>query len=165
MTEDKQGQVEVARISARTAIIVALITAMSGLITGYLVNKPSEQPKQRWLVIHSVSSDVATDLKLVARVNSIPYSYPADALMTRIAPGMPKQRCPLPLADDYAVSFEAFFREDGDEASDLFEAKNRETHQISGKQPPKEEQKYGLHEVVGGEKKRYDVLTVTYSIE
>lgn len=42
---DKQTQVEVAKITARTAIIVAIIAGLMGLLTGYVTRPPGE-PRQ-----------------------------------------------------------------------------------------------------------------------
>lgn len=41
---DKQTQVEVAKITARTAIIVAIIAGLMGLLTGY-ITRPSGEPR------------------------------------------------------------------------------------------------------------------------
>jgi hypothetical protein len=153
--------VQAATIASKATKIVAVITALGGIIGGYFI-KSAVPTNQRWLTIHSVAGPEGANLKLVARVNTIPYSYPADVVTTLIGQNMPEQKCPLPIADNYTISFEAYFRQG--ESGSFRNAKNREAPSFLEAQLPIERQKYSLHEVIDGEKRNYDAMTVTYSI-
>jgi hypothetical protein len=116
------SSVEVARISARQAIIVAIVTSLAGVlggIIGYYANKPAHLTPG---TLHAISIDGVRSepncqcaIRVVAVVNGQAYSYPSRAVWADIGPGMSKEEFPLAPADVYRVNFQAYLRRpDGD---------------------------------------------------
>ncbi len=112
-------QVKVARISALQAVIVALITAVAGAITGYFSHEPriataENHPTQRWLTIERVESSLHSRIRIMFCIDGVAYSYPSKAVWAEIGPDMPKAEFPLPLAPSthqYRLTFAAFTQE------------------------------------------------------
>jgi hypothetical protein len=109
-------QVKVAKISAVQAVIVAIITAIGGLATGYFGRGPvgrESPPQQRYLVIDHIQSDKHSLAVVVINVDGISYTYPSTTLWMEIG-GMSRARFPLPPSKDgYRVSFRAFLSDRG----------------------------------------------------
>ncbi|HYH82306.1 MAG TPA: hypothetical protein VEX86_21120 [Longimicrobium sp.] len=106
MAKDTEA-VAVAKLSGRQAIIVALITAIAGVI-GILVtarSKPEPAVSQHWLRIESIDAQDSAPIRLIISVNGIYYSYPSTAAFLVPGPYIPHERFPVPPARDYAVSF------------------------------------------------------------
>jgi hypothetical protein len=165
------GQVQVARIAAWQAILVAIITAMSGAIAGYLARPSSSavsatmpQPAalQRYLVVHGVDGQPGQMIRVVARINGLLYAYPADVTFTPVTTAMPEQKLPLPLMDlHYNVSFEAQIM--GSTCRDVSYARSRATPQFNGSSLPTDLQTYQLLNVDRGGAYGAPSLTVRYS--
>jgi hypothetical protein len=113
---------EAARITARQAIIVAIITSMAGVLgaaIGYFANKSSSPAPSSPApsVLHRVSIDsVRFDedgpyaVRIVADVNGQAYSYPSRAVWADIGPTMAKEEFPLLPAQEYRIHFSAYLR-------------------------------------------------------
>jgi len=112
-----------AKVSRNAAIWVAAITAIGGFATAVatgsigLFAKAKPLPVQRWIRVEAVQlvSDPALPtidrVRLVAQVNGVNYSYPANvnSLWAPVGPGMVAERYPLPVgAETYRVKFHAF---------------------------------------------------------
>ena len=123
------SNVEVARITARQAIIVAVITSVAGLVggmVGYFANHPANPPTNPpehavAYVQHRISIDgVALEggdvesqklaIRVIVDVNGQAYSYPSRAIWADISPNMPKEEFPLAPAETYKVHFAAYLR-------------------------------------------------------
>jgi hypothetical protein len=121
---------QVARISARQAIIVASITAMAGLAGGYLARPPSAPDGRQYrLHIVRINTDGAeAAVRIVVDVDGQAYSYPSRALWADVVPNMSSEDFPLPAGkSEYRVRFSAFVRRaDGT----LGEAVSQEAHVV-----------------------------------
>jgi hypothetical protein len=124
------SSVEVARITARQAISVAVITSLAGLLggaVGYFANHPANppaNPPQHAVpyIQHRISIDGLTLLswnkarhqnlaiRIVADVNGQAYSYPSRVIWADIGSGMSKEEFPLAPAETYRVHFSAYLR-------------------------------------------------------
>jgi hypothetical protein len=119
VTSGESKEVQVARITARQAIVVALITAVSGsllgIVTGYQSGRSAPRDvRQHWITIKPVVAEPASAgnaVRVVVLANSQAYSYPSQAVWADIGPKMSQESFPLPIgADEYRVRFAAFFR-------------------------------------------------------
>jgi len=116
----ESNEIQVARITARQAIVVALITAISGILLGILTGYQSGRsaPRdvaQHWITLKPVVEDPdhpeGSSVRVVVLANSQAYSYPSQAVWADIGPKMSRESFPLPIgADEYRVRFEVFFR-------------------------------------------------------
>ena len=105
----------VAKITARQAIVVALITAAAGLI-GAAIQKVSSTTntavQQKWLKIRGVELEGFSKdsrVRVVIYVNGIALSYPSRAIWIKVGPQMSEEEFPLPIdTDKYKISFELF---------------------------------------------------------
>lgn len=97
--------VAVAKVSARQAIVVALITAIAGLVTVLVTRKPATAEGTHWLQIEAIDAQNRDPIRLIISVNGIYYSYPSTAAFLVPGPNIPRERFPIPAARDYAVSF------------------------------------------------------------
>lgn len=113
MPEDKPA-VQAAKVSAKGAIIVALITTLGGVVAGYLVRQPanSQQPADlHWLTIEGIEAQGYLDVRLLMTVNGVKFSYPSSSVWQEVGPRMStaNERFLLPPAEEsYRVSFQAF---------------------------------------------------------
>lgn len=108
---------EVARITARQAIVVALITSLAGVVgavIGYFANQHGQSTP---VAFHRISFDGVTfpeqgayAVRLVADVNGQAYSYPSRTVWADLGPTMPKEEFPLLPAAEYRVHFQAYLR-------------------------------------------------------
>lgn len=119
VTSGEPKEVQVARITARQAIVVALITAVSGILLGILTGYQSGRSaprdvRQHWITLKPVVAEPASEgsaVRVVVLANSQAYSYPSRAVWADIGPKMSQESFPLPIgADEYRVRFEVFFR-------------------------------------------------------
>jgi len=116
-------EVQVARINARQAIMVALISAATGIMatvlgTGMLWRDPepeviaAEVPVQHWLTIMEVGffdqawGDVIDGVRTVVEVNGRAISYPTRVLTAEPGPGMSEETFVLESSDEYGVRVE-----------------------------------------------------------
>ena len=117
-TEEKE--IQVARITSRQAIVVALITAIAGVSGAMLavMFRPHEQAKAVSIVQHYLKMPLRfTGLKhgyavrIVAEVNGQSYSYPSRAVWADVSQNMISESFPLPIGtDNFDVSFLVFLR-------------------------------------------------------
>jgi hypothetical protein len=112
-------EIQVAKISARQAITVTVITALAGLL-GVLAtiyfrgDKPHSELVQRTLALplRVIAPDSAKySLRIVADVNGQYYSYPSRAIFADISDTMSVEKFLLPCnSESYSVSFTVFLR-------------------------------------------------------
>lgn len=161
-SQNGEHQVQVAKISAFQAIIVATITAAAGLLAGYLA-KPSEhnQDVQRWLVIDGAEAKEHSLIRIVATINGVYFSYPSNSVWTAVGPDMSKERFPLPTSKNYSVSFRAFLSDPGPSKTIPGEANYVDTIQ----EFPSGERTYKLYPSEGSYRGASSVLIVRYHVE
>ncbi len=120
-------EVQVARINSRQAIIVALISAIAGIIgtligTGAFSGAEPVAAQQNWLKIDNVQMpttfsfgnsgssidgvDKIKGLRVVAEINGRAVSYPSRTLWAEAGPEMSGEVFALPMNENYQVSFE-----------------------------------------------------------
>lgn len=111
-------EVRAARITARQAIIVALITAFAGLaavlIPNFFNNQPDESVTQRWITVESVTfleqTSRPVNFRLIIRANGQAYSYPSRRAFMTSGAQMPRESFPIPAGSESVdVSFEIFY--------------------------------------------------------
>lgn len=155
------SSVEVAKITALQAVVVAIITTVAGAAVGY-VGKPSSQitPSQRWIVIDGAESQIYPFVRIVATINGVHFSYPSNAVWAGIGPSMPKERFPIPSADSYNVSFRAFLNGGPD---DVLNGEANYVESIS--QIPSGDRAYPLYPIKGVYRQPGPVLSVRYHLE
>ena len=151
-----------------TPALVVFLVGCAIFIMPFFIAKPV-QPTQHWLNIHRVAvhnmeAHEGILVNIVARVNGVIYSYPADVPYTPIGVNMAEQKMPLPIdTDSYRVSFEAYIKKP--DAESVAIARSRETPVYKEEQLPTENQSYDLHAVVNDAKVPEVTMTVKYSIE
>jgi hypothetical protein len=118
--------VQVARITARQAIIVAIISALCGLIgaaaTAYFRPEALKPTVQHFLKMPTAIDGLSkgTSVRIVADVNGNGYSYPTDAVWTDIRPNMPTERFGLPPnIKEARIKFRILVRSDGDKITEF----------------------------------------------
>jgi hypothetical protein len=107
----EEPAVQAARVTSKQAVLVALITALGGLATGWLSHGSSATPvtQQRYIKVTGVNSDGQGDVRIVIEVNGQAYSYPSRAVWAEVGPQMPSEVFPLPTgASEFSVHFSAF---------------------------------------------------------
>jgi hypothetical protein len=104
MVKDSESVV-VAKVSARQAIIVALITAVAGVM-GVLAARRESGPSTtpHWLRIEAIETQSTAPLRLIISVNGINYSYPSTAVWITPGPYIPHEQFPLPEAPRYHIT-------------------------------------------------------------
>jgi hypothetical protein len=110
-------EVQVAKISSRQAIIVALITSIAGIIGAFVGIRVQTQKGDA--VPHQISiegvefprCDDPCSVRIVVEVNGQTYSYPSRAIWGRIGPMMSKERFPLVPSSEFKVNIKAFLRD------------------------------------------------------
>lgn len=117
-------QFRIARLSALQAIVVAIIVAIGGIVTGYFGHErirdvTASEPK-RWLTIESLESTKFSTCRIVVSVNGYNYSYPSTAVWARVG-AAPREHFALPSASSYRVAFRAIV-DRGDEDAQLLES-------------------------------------------
>jgi hypothetical protein len=139
-------EVQVAKITAKQAIAVALITALAGTagaaITAYF--RP-EQKKPEPIVQHYIRMPVKLtgvggsgySVRIVAEVNGHAYSYPSRAVWADVTDSMESEAFPLPIGtNQFAVRFLAFVRKpDGSTTT----VTNAEKISVTASSPPRPE--------------------------
>jgi hypothetical protein len=136
VTAEEPKEVQVARITARQAVVVALITAVSGILLGILTGYQSGRSaprdvRQHWITLKPVVAEPASEgsaVRVVVLANSQAYSYPSRAVWADIGPKMSRESFPLPIgADEYRIRFEVFFRSPD---SQIISYTSQEVHEI-----------------------------------
>ncbi|HEX4265665.1 MAG TPA: hypothetical protein VH597_15120 [Verrucomicrobiae bacterium] len=119
MPEDsvkENAEIRVAKISAKQAIVVTVITAIAGLIASFAsyFHGIEHSPPRHYLKIIGVEarSLVGGAVRIVADVNGQPYSYPSRAVWADLQEGQPGESFPLPNEQsEYVLRFSAFYRD------------------------------------------------------
>jgi hypothetical protein len=150
----QQREIEVARITARQAIIVAMITAVAGLAGGYfgrpaVKSSPTDSPliEHRLRILGVSGAALGQAIRIVADVDGQGYSYPSRALWADIGPEMSQEDFLLPAGKvEYRIRFSAFVR---DENGRLSEATSQEGEVIPVAATPLQRQ-YALHVLDAG---------------
>lgn len=164
------ADVQVARISARQAIIVAAITALAGTsgLIGAAVQRttapPPSVPAQAWLQIDGVEFNVpqpGLKVRITAFVNGISYSFPSQALWSAVGREMAPHALPLPLGDSaYTLSFGLIYA-DGD-GTDVRYAQSSSTVRVRAGQIPIDSD-YKLFNVDAGTRTQA-IATIRYKV-
>ena len=175
MTVDK-ATLQAARISAKSAVVVALITTLGGVVAGYLVRPDAGRGNVsalHWLTIERIESDAPADVRVLITVNGLRFSYPSSSVWQELQPGMTgeQERFLLPPSEDsYRVSFHAF--EIRGPHSDSGESTSSVVEEIPVDKIPTGRRSYDLYGIVrpftrGGSPTRGGTvsLRVSYSIE
>jgi hypothetical protein len=103
---------QVAFITAKQAIIVALITSIAGLVGAYIGNQhKNPDTVERHIKFTSVESQEPGAVRVVFEVNGQPYSYPSRVIWADVSQHMSQESFPLPLGvSSYSVHVFAYFR-------------------------------------------------------
>lgn len=112
--KQKRARSHLPAVRAWQPILVAIVSAIGGIAAGYFANSQQQQQPQEeaqhWLIVKGVSGvggSYDASVRLVVRVNSVPFAYPVFATMAQIEPAMPEMRIPLPCGtDEYIIAFE-----------------------------------------------------------
>lgn len=129
----------IAGIEGRTAVIVALVGALSSIgtvaVTRYFDTTPAAvaAPKQHWLRIGGVEGPEGARIRIVAHVDDVTFAYPTLAAWAEVGPNMTEALFPLPVGGtEHRVRFtvEAL---DGAPATDYMSQKI-DTRQVSADQ-------------------------------
>jgi len=63
--------------------------------------------QQHWLVLRGIDGPRNSTIRIIARVNTLPFAYPVFAFDTPIEPGMEEMKIPLPCQmGEYSIAFE-----------------------------------------------------------
>lgn len=148
MVRRESKEIRVARINARQAIIVAVISAAAAIGatlvgTGILGAK---SPTQHWLRILNVDLDGQfSQIRVMAEVNGRGLSYPTRALWAEPGPEMSSEVFAIEKSDQYQVRLEVLAL-NGKDSVTRFMSQRVDT--INAQQLPVENV-YELHEVGG----------------
>ena len=167
--------VQAARISAKATAIVALITTIGGAFAGYLL-RPNEGNKKataplHWIKIERIESTKIMDVRILATVNGVKFSYPSTTIWQEVGPNQSAaiERFLIPPAEGtYRVSFYAFVSDFSRHYSG--EATSSQVHEIDVSKLPTNVLSYDLYGSVrpmtrGGEPGEANAIRVFYSIE
>jgi len=117
-THEVPKEVQVAKISARQAIAVALITSIAGLVgagigIGLKTSSASAPGMVHRISVEGVDYQECRDrcaIRVVTEVNGQAYSYPSRVVWADIGPSMSKEQFPLVSSPEFAVNITAFLR-------------------------------------------------------
>lgn len=103
---------QIASITARQAIIVALITSVAGLVGVYIGNQhKNSDTVERRIKLTTVDSPEPGAVRIVFEVNGQPYSYPSRVIWADVSQHMSQESFPLPLsASSFSIHVFAYFR-------------------------------------------------------
>jgi hypothetical protein len=107
----KDSAVQVASVTAKQAIIVALITSLAGLAGAYIANqrKPVDSVERR-IKIDSIDALAAGAVRVVIEVNGQAYSYPSRAVWEAVGQHISQETFPLPPGlSTFSVHVSAYF--------------------------------------------------------
>ncbi len=133
----ESDRLQIAKITARKAVIVAVITAISGILVGIVSGYQSGRSaqadtKQHWITLKPVVAEpfeVGSAVRVIVLANSQAYSYPSRAVWADIGPRMSRETFPLPVdTAEYRFRFEVFYRR-ADGSKVLYTS--QEVHEIS----------------------------------
>lgn len=180
--------ITIARIQARSAILIAMATGLIGLLGG-LAWKPEHQgppgakpdagqagpaiegdatiaaPRQRWLEIRGIRRLVnppgavaAPEMRLVVNIGGIPFAYPADAAWTKLGADMSSQRIPIPMGHQGSITFVLWLKEGASAVS--FHRREPVTMSFEN---AGQDRIYQLNRVVGGVKEAEAEFEIRYA--
>jgi hypothetical protein len=177
--------VQAARISAKSAAIVALITTIGGAFAGYFLrpnegnnntdNKAVAQNEViaqfHWIKIERIESSEFMDVRILATVNGVRFSYPSSTIWQEVGPNRSAaiERFLVPPAEGiYRVSFYAFVNKYS--RNKPGEATSSHVDEIDVSKLPTNVLSYDLYGSVrpmtrGGEPAGAKAIRVFYSIE
>jgi hypothetical protein len=145
---NNKAEVTVAKFGALQAITVALITAVAGIVTGYIARGGVDNNNfemQHWIVIEDIVSKEHKVVRVVISVNGVNYSFPSKKMWAEVGPNLSSEKFPLPnTKDNYKISFSAFVSDRGP-LKDIFEYQSNEIQPFSKKQLPLSNQIYYLN--------------------
>jgi hypothetical protein len=178
--------VQAARISAKSAAIVALITTIGGAFAGYFL-RPNEGNNNKannkaiaqntpiaqlhWIKIERIESGEFMDVRILATVNGVRFSYPSSTIWQEVGPNRSAaiERFLIPPVEGtYRVSFYAFVNEYS--RNKPGEATSSHVDEIDVSKLPTNVLSYDLYGSVrpmtrGGEPAGAKAIRVFYSIE
>lgn len=115
-------EVRVARINSKQAIIVAIISAISGILLALLgtgafnsaQTQDSIHVKQHWLKIVRVEfdRDRHKGVRVIAEINGHAISYPTRALWAEPSPEMSSETFAIATSEEYNLRFEVLAIDD-----------------------------------------------------
>lgn len=120
MAEDKTKDIQIAKINARQTMVVALISAMTGIViallgTDFFSTKNTDtKVEQSWLTIVSVKLERPSEfhfgtikgVRIISEVNGNGISYPTRALWAEPNPEMSPEKFVIEDSQEYKVRFE-----------------------------------------------------------
>jgi hypothetical protein len=171
--KSEDSVVQAARISAKSAAIVALITTIGGAMVGYFL-RPSDNntlPQVHWIKIERIESNEPLDVRIVATVNGVRFSYPSSTIWQEVGPNqsaaIEKFLIP-PTESTYRISFYAFVNDFS--RNHPGEATSSQVYEIDVSKLPTSGLSYDLYGSVrpmtrGGEPGKAKAIRVFYSIE
>jgi hypothetical protein len=121
---------QIASVTAKQAVIVALITSLAGLIGVYIGNQhKNSDTVERHIKLSAVDCDQPGAVRVVFEVNGQPYSYPSRLIWADVSEHMSEESFPLPLnASSYSVHVFAYFK---DENQQIRRFETQETKEVS----------------------------------
>jgi hypothetical protein len=152
---------QVASITAKQAVIVALITSIAGLLGAWIANQhKSPEAIERYIKITGVESSTPGGARIILEVNGQAYSYPSRAIWAIVSSNMSQESFPLPQgASSFSVHLAGFF----DSAGDIRTLNTQEV-QINALSALPVQREFSLHQVESGANQGLAVLRVKYMI-
>jgi hypothetical protein len=159
------GPIAVAKITAIQAVLVALITAMGGVL-GFLIagsGKDVPQQSQYWLDLHKIEGPRGAAVRVEISVNGVMYAYPARGVWAAVGPDMSPQSMPLPVGGRrLRISFRAMVAHPG--LVPVEEATSQEVHDLDTNAIPAEKRVYNLYLITKDGAAAETTLRVFYSV-
>ena len=178
----ERTEVQVARINSRQAVVVALISAITGIFgtligTGVFSGSEPVAVQQNWLKLQNVEmpaafsfgdrtssingSDNIKGVRVIAEINGRAMSYPSRALWAEPGPEMSGEVFALPIGETYQLRFEILAQTESGRIGRFISQKVEEV----GVQQIPLEKTYSLYEV-GSEMSRSHTpkATIKYSL-
>jgi hypothetical protein len=128
------NSLKIANITARQAIIVAVITSVAGLLGAYIGNqqKKTDTTEHR-IKFNAVQAGEPGAVRVVFEVNGQPYSYPSRVVWADVSQQMSPESFPLPSGlQSFSIHVFAYFRNDAGGVVHRFETQEAKTFPLSG---------------------------------
>ncbi len=143
-------RIRIAGIEARTAVVVAVVGALSSVgtvaVTRYFESAPATMaaPQQHWLRIAGVEGPDGARIRIVAHVDDVSFAYPTLAAWAEVGPNMTEALFPLPVGGkEHRVRFEV-------EALDGAPATFYKSQKIDTRPPSADQQLYMVNALRDG---------------
>jgi hypothetical protein len=133
-TPKVDNSLNIAHITARQAIIVALITSVAGLLGAYIANqqKKTDTTEHR-IKFNAVQARESGAVRVVFEINGQPYSYPSRVVWADVSQQMSTESFPLPNGlRSFSIHVFAYFRNDAGGSVHRFETQEVKTFPLSG---------------------------------